>query len=219
VGWNKIPRGVSREVSVRLLPALKPGDQGRVQCDSHGTFDTRGPVRTRRSRSIKRTQGPAADRTVSQQGIRRTTHAQQSTRRIAILAPAVTICGAQRCLFPTRCFCRCQGSTHVPTRWCSSTLPLIEAPSHGGPARTAPPSGSQVLGDSREHSGALDGLGALAPVHVNSRRRRKLTGGPSLALPPATARPSPPQSATISRMFLPSAPNIGQPRDSSIPTL
>src|SRR5262245_24066172 len=79
---NKIPSGVSREASVRLLPALKPGDQGRVQCDSHGTFDTRGPVRTRRSRSIKRTQGPAADRTVSQQGVRRTTHAQQSTRGI-----------------------------------------------------------------------------------------------------------------------------------------
>src|SRR5215831_375395 len=25
VGWNKIPSGVSREASVRLLPALKPG--------------------------------------------------------------------------------------------------------------------------------------------------------------------------------------------------
>jgi hypothetical protein len=82
VGWNKIPSGVSREASVRLLRALKSGDQGRVQCDSHGTFDTRGTVRTRRSRSIKRTQGPAADRAASQQGVRRTTHAQQSTRGI-----------------------------------------------------------------------------------------------------------------------------------------
>jgi hypothetical protein len=77
VGWNKIPSGVSREASVRLLRSLKSGDQGHVQCDSHGTFDTRGTVRTRRSRSIKRTQGPAADRAASQQGVRRTTHAQQ----------------------------------------------------------------------------------------------------------------------------------------------
>src|SRR5262245_478762 len=82
VGWNKIPSGVSREASVRLLRALKSGDQGRVQCYSNGTFDTRGTVRTRRSRSIKRTQGPAADRAASQQGVRRTTHAQQSTRGI-----------------------------------------------------------------------------------------------------------------------------------------
>src|SRR5262249_42656089 len=43
---------------------------------------TRGTVRTRRSRSIKRTQGPAANRAASQQGVRRTTHAQQSTRGI-----------------------------------------------------------------------------------------------------------------------------------------
>jgi hypothetical protein len=78
----KIPSGVSREASVRLLRSLKSGDQGHVQCDSHGTFDTRGTVRTRRSRSIKRTQGPAADRAASQQGVRRTTHAQQSTRGI-----------------------------------------------------------------------------------------------------------------------------------------
>src|SRR5262249_14840615 len=68
--------------SVRLLRALKSGHQGRVQCDSHGTFDTRRTVRTRRSRSIKRTQGPAADRAASQQGVCRTTHAQQSTRGI-----------------------------------------------------------------------------------------------------------------------------------------
>jgi len=61
---------------------LKSGDQGRVQCDSHGTFDTLGTVRTRRSRSITRTQGPAADRAASQQGVRRTTHAQRSTRGI-----------------------------------------------------------------------------------------------------------------------------------------
>src|SRR5262245_28617592 len=30
VGWNKIPSGVSREASVRLLRALKSRDQGRV---------------------------------------------------------------------------------------------------------------------------------------------------------------------------------------------
>src|SRR5262249_45643246 len=66
--------------SVRPLRALRSGDQGRVQCDSHGTFDTRRTVRTRRSRSIKRTQGPAADRAASQQGGCRTKHAQQSTK-------------------------------------------------------------------------------------------------------------------------------------------
>src|SRR6266446_2733508 len=70
------------EKRVRLLLALESGDQGRVQCDSHGTFDTRGTVRTRRSRSTKRIQGPAADRAARQQGVRRTTHAQQSTRGI-----------------------------------------------------------------------------------------------------------------------------------------
>src|SRR6266508_1657155 len=45
-------------------------------------FDTRGTVRTRRSRSIKPAQGPAADRAAGQQGICRTTRAQQSTRGI-----------------------------------------------------------------------------------------------------------------------------------------
>src|SRR5262245_53420052 len=82
VGWKKLPSGVSREASARLLRALKSGGQGRVQCDSHGTFDTRGTVRTRRSRSIKRAQGPAADRAAGQQGIHRTTQAQKSTRGI-----------------------------------------------------------------------------------------------------------------------------------------
>src|SRR5215471_5659119 len=53
VGWNKIPSGVSREASVRLLPALKSGDQGRVQCDSHGTFDTGGTVRTRQLSGLR----------------------------------------------------------------------------------------------------------------------------------------------------------------------
>jgi hypothetical protein len=73
---NKIPSSVSREASVRLLRALKTGDQGRVQCDSHGTFDTRGTVRTRRSRSIKPTQGPAADRAASHHS-----HREESSRR------------------------------------------------------------------------------------------------------------------------------------------
>src|SRR5262249_36260535 len=80
VGWNKIPSGVSREASVRLLRALKSGDQGRVQCYSHGTFDTRGTVRTRRSWSSALIHGPPALRAASQQGARRTTHAKQSTR-------------------------------------------------------------------------------------------------------------------------------------------
>jgi hypothetical protein len=62
--------------------ALKSGGLGRVQCDSHGTFDTRGTVRARGSRSIKPAQGPAADRAAGQQGVCRTTHAQQSTRGI-----------------------------------------------------------------------------------------------------------------------------------------
>ena len=75
-------QAASAEKRVRLFRALESGDQGRVQCDSHGTFDTRGTVRTRRSRSIKRIQGPAADRAASQQGLRRTTNAQQSTRGI-----------------------------------------------------------------------------------------------------------------------------------------
>jgi hypothetical protein len=35
-------------VPLRNFEALKSGNQGRVQCDSHGTFDTRGTVRTRR---------------------------------------------------------------------------------------------------------------------------------------------------------------------------
>jgi hypothetical protein len=79
VGWNKIPSGVSREASVRLLRALKSGYQGCVQCDSHGTFGTRGTVRTRRSGSIKRTQGPAADRAASHKGFveRHTLNSQQ----------------------------------------------------------------------------------------------------------------------------------------------
>jgi hypothetical protein len=34
------------------------GRQGRVQCDSHGTFDTRGTVRTRRSQSIRKDRRP-----------------------------------------------------------------------------------------------------------------------------------------------------------------
>src|SRR5262249_27512570 len=94
-----------------------------------------------------------------------------------------------------------------------------EAPSHGGPARTAPPSGSQVLGDSREHSGALDGLGALAPVHVNSRRRRKLTGGLFVAFRPAAGGLSASDSATLSAMFWPSAANMGRPWYAEIPSI
>src|SRR5258708_37372972 len=68
------------EKRVRLLLALESGDQGRVQCDSHGTFDARGTVRTRRSRSIKQAQGSAADRAAGQERIRRTTHPQPSTK-------------------------------------------------------------------------------------------------------------------------------------------
>src|SRR5262249_12877844 len=40
----------------------------RHHISTEGMPDTRRTVRTRRSRSIKRTQGPAADRAASQQG-------------------------------------------------------------------------------------------------------------------------------------------------------
>src|SRR5206468_3510281 len=83
---NRLRRtGSGREAEKRARPTSSTrsrGGQGRVQCDSYGTFDTRGTVRTRRSRSIKPAQRPAADRAAGQQGIRRTTHAQQSTRGI-----------------------------------------------------------------------------------------------------------------------------------------
>jgi hypothetical protein len=102
--------------------------------------------------------------------------------------------GPPTCIDFISVFLPLPGSTHVPTHWCcSSPLPLIEAPSHGGPARAAPPSGSQILGDSREHSGALDGL-LLQGGDVAAQGAYKFSGTGALAGTGAREQPQTPQA-------------------------